>query len=58
MLSNSVSGFGIRENRPNQFVFEFDELEKEIQLVQATHIFNTEVMPFDIEKIQEFIAIN
>ncbi|MED3319281.1 serine/threonine protein kinase [Bacillus wiedmannii] len=58
MLSNSVSGLGIRENRPNQFVFEFDELEKEIQLVQATHIFNTEVIPFDIEKIQEFIAIN
>ncbi|PEM50741.1 hypothetical protein [Bacillus wiedmannii] len=59
MLSNSVDGlFKMKYNRPDQFVFEFDELEREIQLVRASHVYSTEVMPFDIKKIQEFIAIN
>ncbi|PFN03476.1 hypothetical protein COJ51_16260 [Bacillus thuringiensis] len=59
MLSNSVNGiFASKYNRPDQFVFEFNEIEREIQLVRAFHVYSTEVMPFDIEKIQEFIAIN
>ncbi|PEL87093.1 serine/threonine-protein kinase [Bacillus wiedmannii] len=59
MLSNSVNALvAMKYNRPDQFVFEFNELEKEIQHVRGLHIYDIEVMPFDIEKIQEFIAIN
>ncbi|MED2868748.1 serine/threonine-protein kinase [Bacillus thuringiensis] len=59
MLSNSVhSLFTMNNYRPNQFIFEFSELEEEIEKIMGTHMYNTEVMPFDIGKIQEFIAIN
>lgn len=56
MLINTNSGFG-RVRRPEPFPFEFNELEKEIPLIYALHIYNTEVLPLNIEKFQEFIVM-
>ncbi|PFX51356.1 serine/threonine-protein kinase [Bacillus pseudomycoides] len=59
LLSNSqvISREGQR-NRPQQFVYELSELEKEIPLIGAFHIYRTEVIPYSDTIIQEFIRIN
>lgn len=57
ILTNTNSGFG-RQSRPEPIPFEFNELEKEIPLINVMHIYNTEVLPLNIEKFQEFIVLN
>ncbi|MED4553899.1 serine/threonine-protein kinase [Lysinibacillus capsici] len=56
-LHNTNSGFS-RQQRVEPFGFEFHELEQEIQVIYATHIYNTEVRPLNIEKFYEFIVVN
>jgi eukaryotic-like serine/threonine-protein kinase len=46
-----------RQSRVEPFPFEFNELEKEIPLIYATHIYNSEVLPFSVEKFHEFIVM-
>lgn len=57
ILKNTNSGFGSR-NRPEPFPFEFNELEKELPLIRALHVFNTEVISLDIQIFKDFIAEN
>ncbi|RNB82111.1 serine/threonine protein kinase [Brevibacillus nitrificans] len=57
ILKNTNSGFG-RTNRPEPFPFEFNELEKELPLIRATHIYNTEVIALNLQEFYEFIVSN
>ncbi|WP_135557116.1 serine/threonine-protein kinase [Paenibacillus cymbidii] len=57
ILKNKNSGFG-RTTRPEPFPFEFNELEEEIQLIRATHIYTTEVISLNLQEFQEFIVLN
>jgi eukaryotic-like serine/threonine-protein kinase len=56
ILFNRNSGLA-RQSRVEPFPFEFNELEKEIPLITAMSYYNTEVLPFDIEKFKEFIVM-
>lgn len=57
ILRNKTSGFGRRdENRADPFAFSHNELIKEIQLVGATHIYNTQVTQLNIDEILEFVS--
>ncbi|GLX68421.1 serine/threonine-protein kinase [Paenibacillus glycanilyticus] len=57
ILKNTNSGLG-RSNRPEPFPFEFNELEKELKLIRALHIYNTEVLAMNLQVFQEFIVLN
>lgn len=54
VLENKCSPFYQKERR-EPFAFNINELEKEIQYVDAIHIYNTEVSEFSIEKIIQYI---
>lgn len=54
ILRNTNSGFG-RTPRMEPFPFELEEIEREIQLITATHIYNTEVLNLDMDLFKEFI---
>lgn len=56
-LHNSNSGLS-RQSRIEPFPFEFNELEKEIHHIYAMHIYNTEVLPINLEKFYEFIVLH
>lgn len=56
ILVNTNSGLA-RQRRIEPFPFEFNEIEKEIHHINSLHIYNTEVLPFNIEKFQEFIVM-
>jgi len=55
IMTNTNSGFA-REKRPEPFGFKIDELPKEIEYVNSTHIYNSEIKPFDIMNILSFIS--
>ncbi|MEX9785628.1 serine/threonine-protein kinase [Providencia manganoxydans] len=55
VLKNNVSALS-REQRPDPFAFSGEELLKEIHLVSAMHIYDTEVKRLDIKEILEFIS--
>jgi len=56
-MINKNSGLS-RQHRIEPFAFEIDELEKEIQYIDVTHIYNTDIKSFDINRIVELIATN
>jgi serine/threonine protein kinase len=56
LLTNTHSGFGRRDNRPEPFAFKNDELVKEIHHVGVTHIYNLSVKQLDINDVIEFIS--
>lgn len=55
VLKNSNSGFSNR-HREEPFFFEYEEFEKEIQHIGVMHIYNTEILPLNIEEIFVFFA--
>ena len=55
ILENTVSGLS-RENRPSPFGFTLSELPKEIELITAVHIYNSELLPFSSEKLLRYIT--
>ena len=54
-LANRNSAL-VRQERPNPFPFEFNEIEREIQLVRTTHIYVSEGRPLDLKYLKEFVA--
>jgi hypothetical protein len=55
ILTNTNSGFG-RSTRPEPFGFKLDELPREIELIRAVHIYNSDLKPFAIENVLGFIS--
>ena len=55
ILTNANSGFG-RSTRPEPFGFKLDELPREIELIRAVHIYNSDLKPFAIENVLGFIS--
>lgn len=47
---------GHRDNHPDPFPFEFNELEKEIKLITAMHIYHTQQILLDLKTIKEFVS--
>lgn len=45
-----------RDNRPEPFPFEMNEIEKEINYLNAMHIYVTDRMILDYDKIKEFLV--
>jgi serine/threonine protein kinase len=45
-----------KDNRPVPFPFEFNEIEKEINYLNAMHIYVTERFPLDFNKVKEFLV--
>ncbi len=56
ILENTNSGLS-RNMRPEPFAFQLNELEKEIQLVNVMHIYNSKILNFDINKFYEYISM-
>lgn len=56
LFLNKAGFFQDSERRPEPFPFEFDELEREIQLVGAMHIYSTTVNPLTDVFLSEFVA--
>ncbi|MDD2234935.1 MAG: serine/threonine protein kinase [Clostridiaceae bacterium] len=54
-LTNTNSGFG-RSTRPEPFGFKLDELPREIELIRAVHIYNSDLKPFAIENVLGFVS--
>lgn len=54
LMENTNSGFA-RSRRPEPFGFKFSEIEKEIQYVNTTHIYNSNILPLDKNKFYEYI---
>jgi len=56
LLFNSHHVFNNLANRPTPFPFEFNELERELQLVRSTHIYVTEVCGLEIDRVKAFLS--
>ena len=56
IIMNTNSGFS-RDRRIEPFAFKLNELEKEIQSVNSTHIYNSEIISLNIEKFYEYISM-
>lgn len=57
ILRNTNSALS-RSHRIEPFGFELEELPKEIELIHAMHIYNSELKPLDVTDIPNFIAEN
>jgi len=57
ILWNTNNGFS-REARPEPFPFGFNEIEKEVQYIGATHIYKVEVKELNKDLFYEFLASN
>jgi eukaryotic-like serine/threonine-protein kinase len=55
LLTNTNNVFGRNPRHPEPFVFEFNELDKEIGKVGIMHIYKTDVSEFNVEEIIKFI---
>ncbi|GAB6172680.1 hypothetical protein JCM15765_21580 [Paradesulfitobacterium aromaticivorans] len=55
ILSNTNSGLG-SSTRPAPFGFKLDELPREIELIRAVHIYNSELKALVIEDVLGFIS--
>lgn len=55
ILENTLSAFS-HENRPSPFGFSLSELPEEINLINAVHIYNSDLSPYNKYKILQFIA--
>ncbi len=57
LLFNTHSAIAIsKSNRPEPFPFEFDEIEREINLINAMHKYVTTKSDLDLNKIKEFLS--
>lgn len=57
LLKNTHSGLARhRDNRPDPFVFNNDELIKEIHNIGVTHVYNLNIKPLDINELIKFIS--
>lgn len=58
-LWNTNSGiFAHRQRQPEPFYFDFNEIEKELPLITATDIYNTEVKPMDMAMFLGYFVTN
>lgn len=55
VLWNTNSGLNSKPRNQEPFAFNFSELEREIKLIRAMHIFNTKVEPLKINHFEKFI---
>lgn len=55
ILYNKNSGLA-RNPRPEPFAFSEDELPREIRLIDATHIYVSELQKYDFSRVQELIT--
>ena len=56
LLFNRHSAIAVqRDNRPEPFPFEMNEIEKEIKYLNAMHIYVTDKLTLDYNKIKEFL---
>jgi len=55
ILENSIGAL-TRTNRPSPFGFELSELPKEINYINALHIYNLNLQPYSKEKLLEYIT--
>lgn len=55
ILINTNSGFS-RSRRPEPFGFDLNELPEEIELIKATHIYNSDLKPLDIQYVLQYIS--
>lgn len=56
ILENTNSGL-VPSNRPDQFAFEFDEIEKGVQQINVMSRYNSNIEKFDIEKSMTYISM-
>jgi serine/threonine protein kinase len=56
MMLNRMGFPSNAQQRPDPFAFELRELEHELQLIDAMHIYKTNTQDFDIEYLREFVA--
>jgi len=57
-IINTNSGLFRKPRIPEPFAFQLDELEKEVPLMNVTHIYNSEPMDFDEKILFSFIMNN
>lgn len=55
LLENNSNGFS-NKNRPSPFAFDIEELPKEIELIHTMHIYNSELITFNIDKFFNYIS--
>ncbi len=55
ILWNTNSGLNSYPRTPEPFAFDFHEIEREIQTIGATHIYNIKVEPLQIEQFIKFL---
>ena len=51
LLENRNSAFSRRERLPEPFPFEINEFQEELSLINATHIYNSKIIEFNIKYI-------
>lgn len=55
MMFNGNSGFNRQPRTPEPFAFEIDEFQRELPLIRAVHIYNSEIETFEITRLITFI---
>lgn len=55
LLINKNNPMVVNQRYPEPFPFEFNELEKEISVLGAAHIYMTQIIPFNLDEIAELI---
>ena len=56
MMQNEMGLPSDARPRPTPFPFDFKELEQELQLIDAMHIYKTSTLAFDVDYLREFVA--
>jgi hypothetical protein len=56
MFFNRQSALSREQGRPQPFAFDLDELEREVNLVGVMHIYETEKIEFDVDRLKQFVA--
>jgi eukaryotic-like serine/threonine-protein kinase len=56
MMQNRMGFPSNAQQRPEPFSFDLQELERELQLIDAMHIYKTNTQEFDVEYLREFVA--
>ncbi|MBN1467212.1 MAG: serine/threonine protein kinase [Fusobacteriaceae bacterium] len=55
IMENTNSGLS-KHQRPEPFGFSLNEIEKEINYINGIHIYNSRIIPLDIEKFYKYIS--
>ncbi len=57
-LHNTNSGISTLHRYPEPFYFDVNELERELPLITGTHIYNTDVMPLEMDMFLRYLIQN